>query len=464
MFLPLLLFAVSSATVNAHGSHGHGHHHGGIERALKRSDPSLNLAGKYQEWLKRATSDNNACTEDQSSLITDIKAFQIATIPKGDTEAAKVWAAIQANETYKDALAIKPKGSPELYGDFSKVKYDGTKDPDCWWTYTTCKVPKEKYIRPDVYTCSEPSTWGLSFDDGPSCSHDKLYDFLADNKQLATMFFIGGNVLTLPKQAQRAATDGHEICHHTWSHNYMTSLSNDQLFAELYYPIKAIKQVVGVTVTCWRPPFGDVDNRVRAIAEALGLSTNLWDNDTFDWKIQDGGAKIIPEIKKNFDGIFAKNFDTTGTIVLDHEMPAEDMPTWIGEYPSIQKNFKHIVPIATCTNNTQVYRDVSLSYPTFQEYTAGKLTGGVLQNPKISAAKLNLAITATAVDTADTDSSSTTSTTSSSASTATNATTTGNSSPKKGNSTSDNEKAAAGRVGVSLVGAVGVVVAAALML
>jgi hypothetical protein len=45
----------------------------------------------------------------------------------------------------------------------------------------------------------------------------------------------------------------------------MTSLTNEQVFAELYYSKKAIKDVMGVTVQCWRPPYGDVDDRVRCV-------------------------------------------------------------------------------------------------------------------------------------------------------------------------------------------------------
>jgi peptidoglycan/xylan/chitin deacetylase (PgdA/CDA1 family) len=60
----------------------------------------------------------------------------------------------------------------------------------------------------------------------------------------------------------------------------MTALSNEQVFAELYYTQRIIKDVVGVTPKCWRPPFGDVDNRVRMIAESLGLTTVLWSEDS----------------------------------------------------------------------------------------------------------------------------------------------------------------------------------------
>lgn len=60
----------------------------------------------------------------------------------------------------------------------------------------------------------------------------------------------------------------------------MTALSNEEAFAELYYSKKIIKQVLGVTVTCWRPPFGDVDDRIRFLAASLGMRTIVWDNDT----------------------------------------------------------------------------------------------------------------------------------------------------------------------------------------
>lgn len=42
-------------------------------------------------------------------------------------------------------------------------------------------------------------------------------------------------------------------------------------------------QATGITTKCWRPPYGDVDDRVRAIAWQMGMQTILWDQDTNDW-------------------------------------------------------------------------------------------------------------------------------------------------------------------------------------
>lgn len=73
------------------------------------------------------------------------------------------------------------------------------------------------------------------------------------------------------------------ICRFSTSSNllrYMTTFSNQQAFAELYYAQKLIKDVLGVTPLCWRPPYGDVDNRVRLIAQGLNMTTIVWSDDS----------------------------------------------------------------------------------------------------------------------------------------------------------------------------------------
>ena len=51
-----------------------------------------------------------------------------------------------------------------------------------------------------------------------------------------------------------------------------------------------------------RPPFGDVDDRVRAIAWQMGMRTILWDEDTNDWNMPGpGGGNLQPS---TVDGYF----------------------------------------------------------------------------------------------------------------------------------------------------------------
>ncbi|PWN90313.1 glycoside hydrolase/deacetylase [Acaromyces ingoldii] len=296
--------------------------------------------------------------------------WQSAAIVSGDTAANNVWNEIQQSGIIPSDVKQKGTGGK---GDFTSVTPTYSKsDPDCWWSYNNCVTPKHSKIPDDIYQCPEPETWGLTFDDGPNCSHNAFYDFLRDNKQKASLFYIGSNVMDWPLEAQRGIVEGHHVCVHTWSHQYMTQLDNPTVFAELYYTAKAIKDITGVTPRCWRPPFGDVDDRVRAIATGLGLSTNIWTDDTDDWKIEPQGTLPKSSIDANYNKILSKDYSTTGNIVLTHEIDAETMAEFMSFYPQIQKKFKNIVPITACMNETKPYPE-DITYPNFADYVKGNI-------------------------------------------------------------------------------------------
>ncbi|GAA6018389.1 hypothetical protein JCM11491_005956 [Sporobolomyces phaffii] len=292
--------------------------------------------------------------------------WEIANLSTASTEVSALFTSLNGS-----VPKISPKGTPT--GDFSGVTYNGVEDPDCWWTYKQCTTPKAKGVQPDVTRCPEPNTWGFTLDDGPNCSHNAYYDFLEQQKQKATLFYIGSNVLDWPLEAQRGLADGHEICAHTWSHRYMTSLSNEQVFAELYYSKKAIKDVIGVTVQCWRPPYGDVDDRVRYIAQSLGMTTVIWEDNTFDYEVGTLGAT---KVQANYNDIFAKaangTYNTHGTIVLTHELNNDTMMLGQENLAEMQKAFKVVAPVAVCYNNSQPYVEkAGYTYPNFAQWTAG---------------------------------------------------------------------------------------------
>lgn len=210
--------------------------------------------------------------------------WNIASLVPGDAEAQALFNQIDAlvNSTVGD---VKVKGTPN--GDFcectcaGKPNYAETmqlpsplpitqvttiaggriENVSLPWllalspsSLTSCfdiGTKSKRNIPADIIDIPEPRSYGMGFDDGPNCSHNAFYEFLRENKQTATMFYIGSNVMDWPLQAQDAITDGHQISIHTWSHNYMTALTNEQAFAELYYTRKAIKLVTGVTPLSW---------------------------------------------------------------------------------------------------------------------------------------------------------------------------------------------------------------------
>jgi len=192
------------------------------------------------------------------------------------------------------------------------------------------------------------------------------------------MFYIGSNVMDWPLEGQRALADGHHICVHTWSHRYMTAFQSEDAFAELWYTMNAIKLVIGVTPTCWRPPYGDVDDRIRSIANALGLVTILWQYDSNDWEV--GSTNVTPQqVDSNYDSLIQNaqsgTFNSQGTIMLTHELNNYTMQEAINYHDRLKAAFKGgLVPIAVAMNQTQPYVESNYSLPSYSQYMQGEVT------------------------------------------------------------------------------------------
>ncbi|PHZ13500.1 glycoside hydrolase/deacetylase [Rhizopus microsporus ATCC 52813] len=265
-------------------------------------------------------------------------------------------------------------------GDLDMAGYDASKDPYCWWSDSNCVTPKVSYLPKDIYMCPNAGDWGLNYDDGPYNPSDddkelnkyaepELYNFLAKNKnQKATLFYIGSNVATYPEAARRALNDGHVLCVHTWSHPQMTAQTNEQVVAQLYWTLRAIKEATGITTRCWRPPYGDVDDRVRAIAWQMGMQTILWDEDTNDWNMPgDGGGNLSPsKVDGYFEGWIKSQQsgkETHGHIVLEHELNNATVKMTEKWLPKLQETF-NVNTIQHCMNISQPYWETNWVYPT----------------------------------------------------------------------------------------------------
>ncbi|KAL1743143.1 carbohydrate esterase family 4 protein [Schizophyllum fasciatum] len=198
----------------------------------------------------------------------------------------------------------------------------------------------------DISACDEKMHWGVSFDDGPGRYTGKVLKYLDESDLHATFFVVGSRVIERPAVLLEEYMAGHDISVHTWSHRPLTSLSNEQVVAELGWARHAIQQVLGVTPTTMRPPYGDIDDRVRAISLAMGMIPIIWTRgstgesfDTNDWKIA-GGIVTAPESLLAFEHILgnASALDT-GFIVLSHDLYEESVEMNVGYYLPAALNY-----------------------------------------------------------------------------------------------------------------------------
>jgi peptidoglycan/xylan/chitin deacetylase (PgdA/CDA1 family) len=111
----------------------------------------------------------------------------------------------------------------------------------------------------DVTECPAERTWGLTYDDGPAFYTSELLAFLNANDLKTTFFTVGSRCAEFPLTLQVEYMAGHQIAVHTWSHPYLTTLTNDQIIAELGWTKKVIKDILGVTPNYMRPPYGDIE-------------------------------------------------------------------------------------------------------------------------------------------------------------------------------------------------------------
>jgi peptidoglycan/xylan/chitin deacetylase (PgdA/CDA1 family) len=111
----------------------------------------------------------------------------------------------------------------------------------------------------------------------------KILDVL-DRYQLSATFFLTGNwVRRNPDLAREIIMRGHEIGQHTFSHQRLPELGDNELTREFEQMEKALRDELNVTTELFRPPYGEIDERVRDFAAARGYTTVLWSVDPHDW-------------------------------------------------------------------------------------------------------------------------------------------------------------------------------------
>ena len=123
----------------------------------------------------------------------------------------------------------------------------------CWWTCGGCTRAT------DITDCPTTLNWGLTYDDGPAYYTPNLLQFLDAHSLKSTFFVVGSRAVSFPHTLQYEHIDLHQIAVHTWSHPYLTQLTNEQIIAELGWTKKIIYDVLGVTPNMMRPPYGDIE-------------------------------------------------------------------------------------------------------------------------------------------------------------------------------------------------------------
>ena len=152
---------------------------------------------------------------------------------------------------------------------------------------------------------------GLTFDDGPSTSTTALLGALTRSGLRATMFNEGQYAAANPALVRAQVNAGMWVGNHSYTHPHLTQLGQSQIDPEISRTQRAIANAGGGTPVLFRPPYGETNSTVKAVAARYGLTQIIWDVDSQDWN----GASTDAIV-----GAAARL--TNGQVILMHDWPA----------------------------------------------------------------------------------------------------------------------------------------------
>lgn len=137
-----------------------------------------------------------------------------------------------------------------------------------------------------------------------------LLDILAKYNIKTTFFMTGGWIEKYPDDVKRIYEAGHDLANHSENHKQMSTLSAAQCQEEIQKAHDKVKSLTGIDMNLFRPPYGEYNNQLVEVANAMNYHVIQWSVDSLDWK--DYGADNIVSTILNHEDL------KDGAIILMH--------------------------------------------------------------------------------------------------------------------------------------------------
>jgi len=154
----------------------------------------------------------------------------------------------------------------------------------------------------------------LTFDACPTGKPDeydeKVIDILLKENVPATLFMSGRWVEKNPEKTKLLASQPQfEIAAHSYYHPHMMEKDDERVLRELKRTQTLIRKITGRTPQYFRPPFGEVDERIAKLAAEAGLITVQYDIASGDPDPGLSPQKIVHSVLRDAKG---------GSIIVFH--------------------------------------------------------------------------------------------------------------------------------------------------
>ncbi|NLZ39428.1 MAG: polysaccharide deacetylase family protein [Firmicutes bacterium] len=136
----------------------------------------------------------------------------------------------------------------------------------------------------------------------------EILDILDRHGISCTFFLTGEWIRKNPNLAREIAVRGHEIGQHSYSHKNLTEMDDEELAEDFKKMSESLQEELNLQTNLFRPPYGELDQRVFKYAQEHGYVTVVWSINPHDWQ-NPGKDEIINRIFKQLHN---------GAIILLH--------------------------------------------------------------------------------------------------------------------------------------------------
>lgn len=160
----------------------------------------------------------------------------------------------------------------------------------------------------------------FTFDDGPKPEHAlPLMQLLKALQIKATFFLVGQEISHHIDWVRHLHDDGHEVANHGYTHRRLPLLDDAEAQMELRKTNQLIYRATGQWPRFFRPPGGQFNPRVVALAANEGLTTILWDVNAKDYVGQSSRFPVPDEWRVNGKAVHPR--DAIAQAVMDGVKP-----------------------------------------------------------------------------------------------------------------------------------------------
>lgn len=199
---------------------------------------------------------------------------------------------------------------------------------------------------------TEKKQVGLSFDAAwGNEDTEQILEILEKHNVHVTFFMTGGWVESFPEDVKKIAAAGHDLGNHSENHKNMSQISKEEKISELMEVHNKVKELTGIEMNLFRPPYGDYDNEVVLTAMECGYYPIQWSVDSLDWK--DYGVQDI------IDRVIRHKALENGAIILCHNGAKYTAQALEGLITGLQEQGYEIVPISQLIYKENYHMDAS---------------------------------------------------------------------------------------------------------